>query len=95
MTTLQKAEITFETRTGSVHIDLSPCAECDTYACVKACSLYGSNIFRLTGGLPALKMPVQEAGKQCIECLACELACQMDGLDAITIRLPIAEVEKA
>ena len=94
MSTGQKHVLDFETRTGSVQLDLARCLDCETYACVEACNLYGAGIFRLTAGLPALKISVKEASKQCAECLACELACQLDGLGALEIHLPISGLEK-
>ena len=90
----QKPMLAFETRTGSVHIDLARCEGCETYACVEACKTYGAGIFRLTASLPALKVSIEDASKQCIECLACELACQLDGQDAVQICLPIPGLEK-
>ncbi len=93
MPTLLKDEIKLHTRTGSLELSLSPCKQCDTYACVKSCSLHGSGILRLQNSLSALKYSVVEASSHCVECLACELACHLEGLDAIVISLPI-EVEK-
>ena len=95
MPTSQKNKIGFETRTGSLHIDLVKCMDCESFACINGCSLYGSGILRLNRRLPKLKISLEEATRQCVECLACELACNLDGLEAIIIELPIEELDVA
>lgn len=84
----------FEFRTGRVSIDHSECARCTTYACVKACSLYGSGILRVQGGRPMLGIPSHEAKRLCIECLACEHDCLHKGRKAVTITLPIPGLDE-
>jgi hypothetical protein len=79
----------FEFRTGKVSIDHGKCTNCATYACVKACSLYGSGILRVQQGKPLLAIEVDEAKRLCMECLACEHDCLFEGQKAITIVLPI------
>lgn len=79
----------FETKTGTIEIDRDECEKCDSYACVKACSHYGRNILKLQGGRPVLRYDPDEAKKRDNECLACEEACRVDGLDCINIILPI------
>jgi len=79
----------FKTRTGKITIDLSKCEGCKSYACVKACSLYGRNILKISGGKPQLKIDPSETKRLCIECLACEIHCHLEGNGAITITLPI------
>ena len=37
----------FESRTGKVVIDDHKCPDCNVYACVKACSLYGTSLYRI------------------------------------------------
>ncbi|MBI5956474.1 MAG: hypothetical protein HY871_05680 [Chloroflexi bacterium] len=80
----------FEARTGRVSIDHEKCLGCMTFACAKACSLYGSGILRVEKGKPVLNIPLEEAKRRCIECLACEIDCSLQGQQAITISLPIA-----
>lgn len=83
----------FEFRTGRALIDHTKCGGCTSYACVKACSLYGRRILRLQGGKPVLSVPRDEAKRLCIECLACEWDCLSKGKGAITLVLPIQGLE--
>ena len=78
----------FEFRTGKVSIDYGKCDGCTSFACVKACSLYGRNILRVQGGKPVLSVSHEEARRLCIECLACEQECYSKGQQALTIVLP-------
>ncbi len=83
----------FETRTGRIAIDLEQCRGCKSFACIKACSLYGSGILRLERGRPALAVEPDEAKRRCLECLACELDCRLQALQALSISLPIEGLE--
>lgn len=93
---------TFESRTGRVSIDHGKCDGCTSFACVKACSLYGSGILRVEGSKPVLPVladrpggiPPEETTRRCTECLACEIDCYFQGQQAITITLPIAGLEE-
>lgn len=85
--------ISFETRTGTVSIHTDRCPDCPTFACVKACSLYGSGIIRITDARPVLNISPSEAKHRCVECLACELGCQIEGFDVVDICLPIPGLE--
>lgn len=84
----------FDTRTGKIKIETSKCADCDTYACLKACSLYGREILKLEGGKPALRYSPEETKRRDNECLSCEEACRKDGENAITIIMPIKGLEE-
>ena len=84
----------FEFRTGKVSIDHGKCTNCTTYACVKACSLYGTGILRVKEGKPVLAIASDEAKRLCIECLACEHDCLFEGQKAITIVLPIPGLDE-
>lgn len=84
----------FEFRTGKVCIDHGKCTNCTTYACVKACSLYGSGILRVQERKPVLAIGADEAKRLCIECLACEYDCLFEGQKAITIVLPIPGLDE-
>ncbi len=79
----------FKFRTGEVSIDHDKCTDCTAYACVKACSLYGSGILTVQAGRPVLAVAADEARRLCVECLACEHDCLLDGRKALTIVLPI------
>ena len=85
---------TFEFRTGRVSIDHAKCDGCTSFACAKACNLYGSGILRIDNGRPVLAIPPEEAKRRCTECLACEVGCHLRGRQAITIILPIAGLKE-
>lgn len=86
----------FETRTGKVIIEDNKCVQCNTFACVKACSLYGSSLFRinLKERRPEPIYDKEELKRRCTECLACEQECFLRGLSAIKILLPMPELDK-
>jgi dissimilatory sulfite reductase (desulfoviridin) alpha/beta subunit len=79
----------FEFRTGKVTIDHEKCKDCKSYACVKACSLYGRAILRIRDGRPVLSVSPEEAKRLCIECLACELQCELKGKKGLKLNLPM------
>jgi Fe-S-cluster-containing dehydrogenase component len=81
---------------GSVTIDLEQCVACPTKACISACNVpnLGSALAAGPDGLPSLGItPERAAQGGCIECLACDLACQSDGLGALTFALPTPEID--
>ena len=67
----------FSFATGKVNIDYEKCRDCESYACVKACSLFGRAILRVEDGKPVLVS--ENSNKRCIEDLTCELYCQTYG----------------
>ncbi len=75
----------FDFETGKVTIDYKKCKECENYACVKACSLFGRSILRVEDGKPVLIS--KDANKLCIEDLGCELYCQAYGNKGLKIDL--------
>ena len=77
----------FPFRTGTTRIDYERCKSCENYACVKACSLFGASLFRVEDGKPVLTVSPEEAGRRCIEDLACELYCQAYGNKGLEIVL--------
>ncbi|MBT9131872.1 MAG: hypothetical protein DDT32_00449 [Syntrophomonadaceae bacterium] len=77
----------FPFRTGIIMIDYKRCKSCGNYACVKACSLFGGNLFRVEDGKPVLITNPEEAGQRCIEDLACELYCHAYGNRGLKIAL--------
>ncbi len=77
----------FKTLTGKVYIDHTLCAKCQAKPCVEACTY---EVLKLQEGKPVLAISEEEAAKgKCTECLACELACFLEGQKAIHIELPI------
>lgn len=80
----------FECQTGKISIKHDRCESCESYACVKACSLYDRGILRVHKGKPVLAISNEEAKKgRCIECLSCEYECLLRGRKALTISLPL------
>jgi len=88
------ATLEFPFRTGKVTIDLDRCRDCESYACVDACARFGGTLFKEENGLPALIPSVEEAGRRCIEDLACELYCQSDGNKGLRITLDMFGLEE-
>ena len=78
--------------TGKVTIDYKQCQDCESYACVKACSLFGRAILRIEAGKPALIS--EDANKHCIEDLGCELYCQAYGNKGLNIFLDMFGLEE-
>ncbi|MBI2162931.1 MAG: acetate--CoA ligase family protein, partial [candidate division NC10 bacterium] len=77
----------FEIPTGRIAINQAACLDCANKPCIAACP---PQILELREGRATLKIPPEEAKRGgCIECLACELACQARGRDALWIELPI------
>ena len=81
------AILEFPFRTGKVTIDLEKCRDCQSYACVDACARFGGTLLKEEGGLPALIPSAEEAGRRCIEDLACEHYCQDNGNKGLQITL--------
>ena len=84
----------FSFRTGKVIIDQEKCRTCDSYACVKGCSLFGANIFRIEDGVPVLIGDREETGRRCIEDLSCELYCQDYGNKGLRIVLDMLGLDE-
>ncbi len=84
----------FETRTGKIILDYSKCNGCNSFECVKACSLYGRGVLRIRGGKPVLGVSLEDAKRLCNECLACEIHCLLKANGAIKIILPIPGLEE-
>lgn len=80
----------FSERSLTVHVDLPRCAECDSKACIAACAQYDRGVLQLKDGAPSVAhLEESELRRRATECLACELACQLRGLGALTIEVPI------
>lgn len=82
----------FPFATGQVTIDYEKCKDCENYACVKACSLFGRAILRVEDDKPALIS--EDANQRCIEDLACELYCQAYGNKGLKISLDMFGLEE-
>ena len=78
---------TFRFRTGGVTIDYEKCAQCRSYACVKADSLFGTSVLRIHDKRPTLAMDLEDALRICNECMACELYCNFYGKGGLRISL--------
>ena len=82
----------FEVRSGgTVRIDVRRCIECATKACVKVCAAQGGPlVLNHEHQAPTLRWPLAEIKRGgCVECLGCELDCQLHGKQAIRITLPV------
>ena len=82
----------FPFATGKVAIDYKKCQDCKSYACVKACSLFGRAILRIENSKPVLV--AEDANKQCMEDLGCELYCQTYGNKGLKISLDMFGLEE-
>lgn len=77
----------FETFTGSIHINHDGCTGCVTKGCVEACH---AGILKLEKNRPVLAFSESDVKKgKCTECLACEIFCRFHERDALFIHLPI------
>jgi ferredoxin len=88
--------IEFKTKTGKIVINEQKCSKCATFACVQACSLYNGALYRINfkEHKPELAHNKDDMKRRCTECLACEQECEVKGLSAITISLPMPELDK-
>jgi succinyl-CoA synthetase beta subunit len=89
-----KQPYSFETVTGgTVTYDHAICATCDSKVCVKECV---PQILTLDEtGCPVLNITREEVQKgRCIECLACDVACYLDGAGGGYVELPIPGLEE-
>lgn len=76
-----------QTLTGQIHVESASCCSCEAKPCIAACP---EGILGLLDGVPSLiKDPGLVRKGLCRECLACELACTLDGRQGLTILLPI------
>ena len=89
------ADIVLPTRTGQITIDVEKCRDCRVFSCVKACSLFGTNILRIEDGKPSPIPSLEEFPRRCNECVGCELYCQEYGKGGLRITLPIPGLSEA
>ena len=77
---------------GTITIDIERCVECETKACVKVCGIQGGPLVLDTERqVPSLRWPLAEIERGgCVECLGCELDCELYGKQALHVNLPLA-----
>jgi len=90
--------LTFEAKKIKITIDYTLCEpaikntatpNC-SFACVKACRLYGRNILKIEGNKPVLAVTNPEEIKRLDnECLSCEYNCWIHGTSCINIEIPL------
>jgi len=84
---INKFDYSFETLTGMIKFDHDKCVTCESKVCVKECI---PQILKIENEKPVLAITNLEAKKgKCIECLACELECMLNGEKGCEIELPI------
>lgn len=91
--TLGKKLLEFKVRSGgTITIDIQRCIECETKACVKVCTIQGGPlVLHVEQQVPSLRWSLAEIERGgCVECLGCELDCEMYGKRALHINLPLA-----
>ncbi len=81
---------------GTVLIDLRECKLCKSKVCISVCrSQGGPLVLDAERGVPAVKSPLDEIERGgCVECLGCELDCELHGRKAVTITLPMERFEE-
>jgi hypothetical protein len=90
-------KLEFKVRSGGVVcIDLDLCAGCETRACIQVCEVQGGPLVldevRLVPGLRWSLAEIERGG--CVECLGCELDCELLGHKGITILLPLEGLDR-
>lgn len=80
-----------EIMTGRIIIDPDKCRNCSDAPCIEAClnqilKRHDSEV------IPAQPAEIIKKGF-CIECLACELICHLQGEQGMTIELPLPQVK--
>ena len=86
----------FETMAGAmIRFDLKRCDECQTKACIEADHLpFLGPVLELKEGRPSLMWSKEEIKKgKCTDCVACELACQLNGNGGVAITYPIPKLD--
>ena len=81
---------------GTADIDLSQCGVCETKDCVGVCAEQGGPLtLDEIQGVPTLRWSREEIERGgCVECLGCELACELNGRQAVTITLPMESLDE-
>ena len=84
--------LTFEVCSGGrITIDLGHCAACESKPCVVVCAVQGDPlVLDETRGVPSLRWSLDEVKRGgCVECLGCQLECELHGHQAVTTTLPL------
>ena len=81
---------------GTITIALDRCVECETKACVAVCKIQGGPlVLDDERGVPGLRWSLAEVERGgCVECLGCELDCELYGRQAVTIVLPLERFDE-
>jgi hypothetical protein len=80
---------------GKIIINLDQCNKCDTKACIDICKIQEGPLVLDDQQVPSLRWPLSEVERGgCVECLGCELNCNLYGLHAVTIQLPIEGLDQ-
>ena len=76
---------------GTVTIDREECPVCANKPCLVVCDEQGGPlVLDEARGIPELRWSQEETERGgCVECLGCELACELSGHQAIEITLPL------
>lgn len=80
---------------GRISVDLIHCGSCETRACLEVCHEQGGPlVLDEVQGVPKLRWSLEETERGgCVECLGCELACELYGHHAVTIDLPLGRLD--
>lgn len=87
----------FTTMAGAtIRFDLKKCDECETKACIEADHLpFLGPVLELRDGRPALMWDRAEIKRgKCTDCVACELACMLDGNGGVSITYAIPKLDE-
>jgi NAD-dependent dihydropyrimidine dehydrogenase PreA subunit len=76
---------------GTIIISLDQCRGCSTKACAGSCPV---NLIKIEGELPAFSKPADQVKRLCMDCLACELECSLQGRGALRIVYRMPQLEE-
>lgn len=82
----------FQVRSGgTITIDLGMCEACKSKACIEVCQVQGGPLqLDQTRQIPTVRWSMDEIRVGgCVECLGCELDCELYGHSSIRIELPM------
>jgi hypothetical protein len=76
---------------GTISIALELCEECQSKSCLEVCAVQGGPlVLDKVRDVPALRWALPEIERGgCVECLGCELDCELYGSRAVTVELPM------
>ena len=78
-----------------IRIDTSKCEACETKACAAACKKFARGYLQIVDGKPSVEhLTPEEVLRLGTECLACEIACKLDGNKALEIEVPIKGLDE-